>query len=83
MRTPEQEDSYELHLARDVANQHHGAFVNYLALALEQADAENFELLRPVWQAIVRKYNLRCDEKCQRDGTGWDGEIPAWAVERM
>lgn len=80
MRTPEQEDSYELHVARDVVNQHQGKFVTLLAEALQNTDAANFELMRPLWRIIVVKYRLACDPKCARDGTGWTGSAPEWAT---
>ncbi len=79
MRTPEQEDSYELHVMRDAANERHGRFLNLMIEAVQIADQENFEDLRPVIRALIRRYDLKCDEKCQRDGTGWTGPIPEWA----
>ena len=81
MRTEEQEHSYEMHVMRDAANEKHGHFLNLMIEAVQIADAENFEIIRPAVQALIRKYDLKCDEKCQRDGTGWNGPVPAWAVK--
>jgi len=77
VRTEEQEDSYELHVARDSADQKHGHFVKYLFYALENADVDNFEILWPVLQTIIRKYNIRCT--CHT--SPWTGPIPAWVTK--
>ena len=78
MRTPEQEDSYELHVARDHVEEHHGKFVTLCLEAMLQADGQNFELMRPVVRALIKKYEMGCVEQCVQDGTGWTGPIPEW-----
>jgi hypothetical protein len=78
VRTEEQEDSYELHVARDSADQRHGAFVKHLFFAFENADTDNFEILRPAVRAIVRKYDIRCT--CHT--SPWTGPLPDWVTAK-
>lgn len=68
VRTYEQEDSYELHVARDYVNWKSGllrnvpepSFLTAFFEALIKADRDNFELLRPVAKELIKKYGLVC-----------------------
>ena len=62
MRTQEQEESREIHIARDVLNarRREGDFLLYLMRAFVWADTQNFEVLKPVIQEMVEKYDLKC-----------------------
>ncbi len=60
MRTVEQEESQELHIARDQSDKIHGAFLEHFLLAFLNSDALNFDLLRPVMRALIKKYDLTC-----------------------
>ena len=64
----EQEDSFELHIARDYYNSplfrnkpdHPDSFLSCFVLAFLRADAVNFELLRPITKQLIQKYDLKC-----------------------
>jgi hypothetical protein len=61
MRSVEQEESLEMHIARDQsATRRHGAFLEHFLLSFINADNKNFDLLRPVMQELMRKYDLTC-----------------------
>ena len=80
IRSEEQESSYELHVARDSTEENHGIFISSVLQAFEHADPQNFELMRPFVRALIRKYDIKCSQACQRDGTGWTAPIPKWVT---
>jgi len=60
MRTLEQEESPEMHIARDQSYKIHGAFLEHFLIAFLNSDSQNFDLLQPAMRALIRKYHLAC-----------------------
>jgi len=61
VRTVEQEESAELHIARDALDEKHGSFVNNLLGAFLDSEGENFEMLRPVMRKLFLKEHITCN----------------------
>lgn len=60
IRSEEQENSKELHIARDVIDSKHGDFLKLFCKAFAKADPMNFQILLPSMQLFIVKYDLKC-----------------------
>ena len=72
-----------MHVIKDALDVIHGHFLNLVIEAMQIADQDNFEILRPAVRVLIRKYDLQCTEACKRDGTGWTTPVPEWAVKDL